>query len=60
MAKIYYNQRTHQFEVAQYNVFTQCMEVIDSDTDFDALGTRQGFLSDDEADEDDDYVDEEE
>lgn len=52
MAKLYYSQQRQQYEVAAYNPDTKQVEVIDSDIDFDTLGTRQGFLSDEEEEED--------
>lgn len=48
MAKIYYSQQRQQYEVAAYNPDTKRVEVIDSDSDFDSLGIRQGFLSNEE------------
>lgn len=43
--KLSYNQATGQFQV------TELGRVIDQDTDFDSLGIRQGFISDDEEDD---------
>ena len=53
MAKLYYSQQRQRYEVAAYNPDKRQVEVIDTDTDFNALGIRQGFLSDEEDEEED-------
>lgn len=53
MAKLYYSQQRQQYEVAAYNPDTKQVEVIDCDTGLNTLGIRQGFLSDEDEEDND-------
>lgn len=48
MAKFYYSQQRQRYEVSE--VTPDGRRLIDHDTDGEALGLRQGFISDDESD----------
>ncbi len=48
--KLSYNPKTQQYQV------TELGKLIDSDADFEALGTRQGFLSEDDGEDFDPFV----
>lgn len=48
MAKFYYSKQRQRYEVSEYNPKTGDRTLIDHDVDFETLGIRQGFISDDE------------
>ena len=56
MAKLTYSKKRDRYEVWQWNPATQQLDLIDHDTDFDAIGIRQGFLSEDDEKEFDPFV----